>query len=276
MSKQSLLRFATARTVYIVLAVLLLSLAFSTTVLAAPIAQEQQPGDQQCKNCHGPEAAAWEKSPHAVKGVTCETCHGAYVEGHPDKGVMQLTSDPKICMGCHTETSSQWQHSKHALANVACTSCHVSHSQDTRLSNQWLCGSCHSDEIQDFTHSAHYEAGVTCINCHASKTDSTAMGGAPSHSFTVIDTQACLDCHSKTIHEQVKPVGVTASLQPVAVTTDNNQELATQYDTLKRNFQTLKAVSVINLGVGLGVGGLLGIVFVLGVFFLTGRGGKAK
>ena len=274
MSRRSLFPSTTARAFIVTLAVVLLCLAASAPVLAAPPAQTQ-PGDEQCSNCHGPEAAAWEKSPHAQQGVKCETCHGPYVPGHPDKGVMQLTSDPKVCIGCHTETAAQWKNSKHANANVACTSCHVSHSQDTRLSNQWLCGSCHSDEIQDFTHSAHYTAGVTCVNCHASKTDKMT-GGAPSHSFTVISTQACLDCHAKSIHEQVKPAGVTASLLPVAVATGNNEELAKQYDALKRSNQTLKAVSIFNLGIGLGVGSLLGIVFVLGVFFLTSRGGKAK
>ena len=275
MSRRLMFHSTTARAFIVLLAVVLFCLAASTSVLAAPPAQAQ-PGDEQCNTCHVPESTAWEKSPHARQDVKCETCHGPYVPGHPEKGVMQLTSDPKVCIGCHTETATQWKNSMHAGANVACTSCHVSHSQDTRLSNQWLCGSCHSDHIQDFTHSAHYTAGVTCINCHASKSDEKT-GGAPSHSFTVINTQACLDCHSKTIHEQVKPAAaVTASLRPVAVATENNEALATQYDALKRSNQTLKAVSVFNLGIGLGVGGLLGIVFVLGVFFLTSRGGKAK
>ena len=156
---------------------LLLFIIAPAVVLAAPDAQEPPEGET-CARCHWQETAAWEQSPHAAKDVACETCHGSYVEGHPDTGIMQLGVDSQSCQGCHQETTQQWKASMHAEKDVQCINCHVSHSQDTRLSQEWLCGACHPDQIHDFTHTSHHAVGVTCIDCHSSAPEGTEGVGA--------------------------------------------------------------------------------------------------
>lgn len=248
-----------------------LAVLFCLGAVSVASAQAGQPGAEPCVECHLTETQSWQQSPHNSQDVTCETCHGAYVPDHPDAGVMQLNADSRICMTCHTTTTGEWRHSKHAQNNVLCTSCHVSHSQDTRLSSEVLCGSCHSEQIDDFTHTAHHSEGVTCIDCH---TSTSTNGDAPGHQFTAIDSKACIDCHAATIHEEAGRVGKEAQLQATQLRT-TSEELGVKLEAAERQNRSLQAVSVVSLGIGLGLGGLLGIAFVLAVLYFN-RGVKVS
>ena len=150
---------------------------FSTVAFAdAPIPLQEDPG--QCALCHQAEVQDWQTSPHAGamtsmdpaaltqcqenqgtdctclschtssfdptaqtvphEGVTCEACHGKFVEGHPENGEMKLSVDSSVCSECHTETHNSWENTAHAQAGVQCIGCHRSHTQNLRLDDEAL------------------------------------------------------------------------------------------------------------------------------------------
>lgn len=229
---------------------------------------------KQCNDCHPTEAEAWQTSSHAQTAavVICEDCHGPYVKDHPEKGIMQLGVDSASCQRCHPHTSEQWQNSKHGRAEVQCISCHLSHSQQFRLTDANLCQSCHRQQLHDFSHTVHTEADLTCTDCHLSRQTRslsgraslialTGSGDPPNHNFQVT-AQVCVDCHDKSMARSS-----FKSWQPEPPTDNPLSELSTQLKLSEQMNQALKGWSVATLGLGLGVGGMLGILFVL----ITGR-----
>jgi hypothetical protein len=231
--------------------------------------------ERDCLTCHTTEFDA-AIGAYAYAGVSCEACHGAYVEGHPKDGVMNLDVDSSVCRDCHAETHQEWQDSPHAQAGVQCIGCHLSHSQDFRLTDEALCGACHRDKLEDFTHTAHQGADVSCTDCHLSS-GSESPGGAlasldpsinhdvpPSHRFSVVSSQACVNCHGKTIHE-LAPSGEPAQTANVELMTmaERAPELAAELETQEKANQSLQVLAVVSLGLGMGIGGMLGIAFML-------------
>lgn len=216
-----------------------------------------------CIKCHEDEMKAWENSPHANSSpaVVCEDCHGAYVEDHPEAGIMQLGVDSASCEKCHKETYDQWQESAHGESNVQCISCHLSHSQEFRLTDEALCTTCHQ-QLDDFNHTTHAEANLACTDCHVSSgAHSSAQAGKPTdHSFFVA-SEMCVDCHEQTDQSAFRPVRGKKAV------VDSNQELIVRLKAIEKSNESLKAMSFGGLGLGLGVGGMLGIIamMVLGV-----------
>ncbi|MCC6170109.1 MAG: hypothetical protein IT329_23020 [Caldilineaceae bacterium] len=225
-----------------------------------------------CVSCHQEESEAWEISPHGTVapesagetgGASCVDCHGEYVKGHPAEGPMSLSVDSSSCQDCHADTFAQWDDSHHASEGVQCISCHKPHSQQLRLTDETLCQSCHRESLDDPFHTAHWQGDVTCTSCHLADTphmqmvagQDPAMGvtAAPSHDFVTVSGQNCLDCHRETV-----AITETASTKPIAEQTMASENVNTRRDA--RNFATLSAA---NLGFGLGIGGILGIVFML-------------
>jgi len=240
-----------------------------------------------CLACHTTDFDPSERS-YAYEGVSCESCHGPYVEGHPKDGVMHLDVDSSTCSGCHVETYVQWQDSLHAQAGVQCIGCHLSHSQDFRLTDEALCGACHRDRLEDFSHTAHQSAEVGCTDCHLSSTsahESTALASTsqsighsaapPSHSFTVVSSQACVGCHGQSIHELVpgEDVAQAANVRLLAMA-DRAPELAAQLETVEQTNKSLRVMALVSLGLGMGIGGMLGVVFMLAVGYVVQ--GRAK
>jgi formate-dependent nitrite reductase cytochrome c552 subunit len=198
---------------------------------------------------------------------------------------MELDADSSVCSNCHAETYKQWQASLHAKAGVQCIGCHLSHSQDFRLTDEALCGACHRDRLEDFAHTTHKSAEVGCTDCHLSSApvEETAalasaapsMGGheAPSHSFTVVSSQACVGCHGQTSHEQAPRSDVTpvADVRLLALA-DQAPELAAQLEAAEQAIKSLRVMTLVSLGLGMGIGGMLGIVFMLVVgYVIQGR-----
>ena len=239
-----------------------------------------------CLGCHttdfNPEARTY-----GYGGVSCQACHGLYVEGHPKDGVMNLDVDSSICRDCHTETHQQWEDSLHAEVGVQCIGCHLSHSQDFRLTDEALCGACHDDHLDDYAHTAHQGADVGCTDCHlssapahetaalASADQSIGRSMAPSHRFTVVSSQACVGCHGKTIHKDMAGGDLTqvANVRLLAMA-DRAPELAAQLGAAERTIKSLRVMTVVGLGLGMGIGAMLGIVFMLVVGYITQ--GRAK
>lgn len=243
-------------------------------------------GDCSCLGCHTTDFDPVKRT-YAYGGVSCEACHGPYVEGHPKDGVMHLDVDSSICSDCHAETHQQWQNSLHAQAGVQCIGCHLSHSQDFRLTDEALCGACHRDRLEDFAHTAHENSEVGCTDCHLSSPAaqetaalvsanvSTGPPAAPSHSFTVVSSQACVGCHGQTIHEVVPRDDLTqvANVQLLAMA-DRAPELAAQLKAAEQTNRSLRVTALVSLGLGMGIGGMLGIVFMLIIGYVVQ--GRAK
>ncbi|MCK6624825.1 MAG: hypothetical protein L6R45_06575 [Anaerolineae bacterium] len=234
----------------------------------------------ECAKCHEDESAAWENSPHANTAdgaVTCEDCHGAYVKGHPKKGVMLLGVDSALCQQCHADTHQQWQASSHGQANVQCISCHLSHSQEFRLTDELLCTSCHRADLKDFNHTTHAQADLSCTDCHLSSLPPDSPEAASlaekipaNHSFAVA-SQACLDCHEQRAYQTTFRPATNSPNPP----NDPLPELQARLKSIEQDNQSLKGLSVAGLGIGLGIGGMLGIIFVMVAGRLSYRSEKS-
>jgi len=241
-------------------------------------------GSEKCAECHPKETETWHNSPHAqVKmangsvGVTCEDCHGAYVAGHPQSGMMQLSTDSSVCKNCHSKTYEKWAISSHGRLNVQCIGCHVSHSQNLRLTDETLCTACHQAQPGDFAHTSHSQAGVVCVSCHVSSgpTRSTTVAATPAdtasgHDFMAASSQPCINCHEGT------PSKKTASPAGDRVAMANQPpEPAATAKTQEPSAQILQIMPLITLGLGMGIGGVLGIIFMLTVGYIS-RGRARK
>ena len=189
--------------------------------------------------------------------------------------MMRLDVDSSVCTECHTDVAGQYEHSKHAGANVQCVGCHVAHSQDLRLTNQSLCTSCHREALKDSLHTAHWVGDVSCTNCHmeeslpivnakmASAGQTLLVGGA-SHDFVTVSPRNCLGCH----REEVKTGAVSSdeqALTRLALLTKADQvpALRSQVQQAEATNRTLSILNVVTLGGGIGLGGILGIAFML-------------
>lgn len=107
----------------------------------------------------------WSESVHALKGITCEACHGGdpkqatKEKAHtnfknatdPDSPVY-YTNVPKTCGKCHSRELTNFENSKHFQMLEAlklaptCTTCHVPHTFTVMNPEEFRqsCGNCHS------------------------------------------------------------------------------------------------------------------------------------
>ena len=233
------------------------------------------PDTKPCTSCHSDEADAWDASPHATLVdpatghalATCTTCHGDYVRGHPDEAAVPIVVDSSSCKDCHTETWQQWENSTHGEQGVQCISCHLVHSQKMRLTDERLCTSCHRESLDDTMHQAHWEDNATCTDCHmASPTTANATVAsagnqlfemhAPSHDFVSVSSQKCLDCHRADATRAVAREATTSRVSTAAAA-------APQLAKAQETNRSLAFMSVANLGFGVGIGGILGIIFMI-------------
>ncbi len=294
---------------------------FSTVAFAdAPIPLQEDPG--QCALCHQAEVQDWQTSPHAGamslmdpaalaeckenqganctclschtssfdpaahtvphEGVTCEACHGKFVEGHPENGEMKLSVDSSVCSECHTETHTSWENTAHAQAGVQCIGCHRSHTQNLRLDDEVLCTSCHRDRLQDSGHAVHVKTGVNCIDCHTSPATMIATGDgqlASSHQFAVA-TESCASCHGQTFHEDMTVNGQAAALgvavEPVLTEAVTSGETPSEIVAEQGNRRWLQGATALSFGLGIGFGAMAGIVFMLVIGLIIQRTWRAK
>lgn len=301
----------------IALAGCLLALCFlfpSHAAADAPTPLDADPG--KCVLCHQAEVQDWSHSPHAgamsamghadmtceegsdcsacltchttnfdaatagagSTGVTCEACHGPYVEGHPENGQMALSVDSSVCNNCHTDTFKDWQGTPHAQAGVQCISCHRSHTQNLRLDDQALCKSCHREELQDSGHIAHLKTGVDCINCHtspATTVSNTTGPSSPSHRFAV-NTKVCTDCHGKTFHGQAATQGLSDSQSTALAVIEAPPVNSASGITEQAARVRVTKSAVTGFGLGLGAGIMGGVIFMLVIAVLVQRPWRAK
>jgi len=238
-------------------------------------------GPEKCVECHSIESEAWQDSPHSQAGVVCEACHGEYVADHPKEGAMQLDVGSAVCNDCHAETHAEWEQSPHAEAGIQCIGCHLSHSQDFRLTDETLCSACHREERTDFAHVTHTSAHISCTDCHLSKVgsgDGAGEGMAPSHNFTFA-VHTCIECHEDPATQQIVEGAGSyenqRALEELQTADECIEDLSNQLEVAEESNQSLKTLSVTGLGMGVGIGGMLGVVAILAIGYIT-QARKAK
>ncbi len=266
-------------------------LAGSPAALAGPA---DSVDEQPCTECHAQETQTWQHSTHAAVDPStdgavarCVDCHGAYSEEHPEDDLMALDVSSVTCATCHAATYDQWSATIHARNGVQCIGCHQAHSQDLRLSGQTLCTGCHAEPREDPFHEAHWLGEAACVDCHmageamprevageANQLMAFAVGStsirqpsgilppsAPEHDFVTVSTGRCLDCHREDVRN---PENGGQSIEDrLLASKQTSAQLATNLETTRYNLHVSEGMIPIALGLGLGVGGILGIVFML-------------
>ena len=265
---------ALAPVALVLAAVLALSSAANVTPVSAAPAPQTTGGDSVCKTCHAVEDAAWQASTHARAGATCESCHGAYKEGHPDAATMTLPMESGTCRNCHESTFADWENSQHGSKDVDCFDCHLAHSQGLRLEPQEkLCSACHTKEETQLAHNVHGISGINCVSCHMAPQTVKSADGATrslsSHQFTVA-SDICAGCHSGSLHgagtdtasakAAQKSVQAEENAKLTAEQTRRIAELEAQVNADREQVKNLRNIAVVAMGLSLGVGGAMGLI----------------
>ncbi|MFZ3058664.1 MAG: cytochrome c3 family protein [Candidatus Methanoperedens sp.] len=107
----------------------------------------------------------WSESVHALKGVTCDACHGGdpkqptkekahvnFKNTTDPESPVYYTNVPKTCGRCHTKELANFENSKHyqKLESLklapTCTTCHAPHTFTVMNPEEFRtsCGNCHS------------------------------------------------------------------------------------------------------------------------------------
>lgn len=238
--------------------------------------------EKQGCGCHSLEKESWEISPHGQlnesgePAATCATCHGEYVEGHPEEGMIALATDSSACIDCHEETAMAWEGTVHAESGMQCISCHLSHTQDLRVTSDHLCQTCHREALQDPLHSVHWLGETPCTSCHVAEADfhadasaasddtAAAVQATPRHDFVAVSGRNCLECHGKDVTTLDGPAQTQFVVRNELMQTANQvPTLRTELANAQQANYTLSLWQPISLGLGIGIGGILGIGFVL-------------
>jgi len=273
-----------------------------------PVVAGEYKGPEFCAGCHKPHYQEWYGSTHAeafqdeafqrvwaenrkpgyclachatgynpntgmpiAEGVTCESCHGTYKEGHPQTDMMPVDPAAERCGVCHTTTYQEWQLSGHGQRGVKCASCHAVHSQGLLFATSTaLCATCHGDRAEDYAHATHAQHGVMCADCHMYRPPDGPMAGgsAPTGHLFSVESQACTQCHTRdSIHSR---------RQEFALPGEANVSLLQRISVLEAQVGEMRADARRNLILG-SIGGALGGLLVgalLSWFLLRQIGGK--
>jgi formate-dependent nitrite reductase cytochrome c552 subunit len=228
---------------------------------SSPIFQEdwvKQGSASSCLECHttgyDPKTGKYVEA-----GVTCESCHGPWQEGHPQKP-MPITPDYTLCVNCHKTTTDEWRASKHGQVNINCEACHNSHSQKPRADSvNELCGNCHKDTGTTFTHGTHANSGLKCSNCHMAAVSHTSSTGglfATGHTFAV-GSEACINCHKDTVHTRDAILKLAGQETGTAL---SQEELAKLVQEQEQTIQSLESQNSVRLYTGLMQGAIVGLI----------------
>jgi predicted CXXCH cytochrome family protein len=239
------------------------STSLHAQAFSSPVFQEDWTKDgskNSCLECHttGYESVG---GTYALEGVTCESCHGPFQQGHPTQP-MPVTPDASLCATCHKTTTNEWRASKHGQINLDCQSCHDPHTQKSKFESVTaLCTNCHKDPGQSFAHGSHANAGLQCSNCHmytSPRTSAPILGLLPTgHTFSV-GSEACIGCHQDTVHSRSTILELTGQVN--AQGGPNFEELQQKVQAQEAEITNLQATNSARLYTGLIQGGIVGLV----------------
>jgi len=239
------------------------STSLHAQAFSSPVFQEDWTKDgskNSCLECHTTGYVPL-TGEYSFEGVTCESCHGPYQQGHPEKP-MPVTPDASLCAACHKTTTNEWRASKHGQVNLDCESCHDPHTQKSMFESVTaLCTNCHKDPGQSFTHGTHANAGLQCSNCHmytSPRTSAPIQGLLPTgHTFSV-GSEACIGCHQDTVHSRSTILELSGQVN--AQGQPSPEELQQQIQAQQAEIADLQATTSARLYTGLIQGGIVGLV----------------
>jgi DmsE family decaheme c-type cytochrome len=187
-----------------------------------------------CLSCHRDTHPDFDRSPHALAGLGCTSCH----EMHASEATAALLRTPaapaigatsagsRVCADCHAAQLAEFEYNeRHRLREglLECTSCHDPHEPATRSLlggfKQERCVGCHADKGGPFVFEhpasrtdgctachgahgspnrhmlAHQRVGELCFSCHAAVPSFHAGTNLAAPPRFGLDTQ-CTNCHS--------------------------------------------------------------------------------
>ena len=254
-----------------------------------------------CVLCHEQQTKDWQASPHAQtmndtflngwtkggkkieclvchttqfdrktgkfshEGITCESCHGAMKEDHPDKTKMILPVTSEVCQSCHAVTYGEWRVSAHGQKNIRCFDCHKMHGMKLRKDQpDQMCGTCHTDRLKDFSHATHSLEGLHCLSCHMPEIKSSVAKirgiGVRGHTFGV-GAETCASCHREMVHASHERETLTEEVAKLKAATPDKQ--TAHLADLEKEATTLRNTVLANRRVFPPV---VGLAFLLGIF----------
>jgi len=161
-------------------------------------------GSDQCSACHGEVVKTYIRSPHSMREVECEQCHGAgslhvaaggYSKESKDK-IVSFKDRPAeeangACLSCHSKSDHvrNWFSSAHQAQDIKCADCHTIH------------GGTHGGAGSEFQSAAHgapraiesrRQGNENCLRCHQKQ---NAEADLPYHHPIREGKMSCVDCH---------------------------------------------------------------------------------
>ncbi len=149
--------------------------------------------DQSCLSCHDINLSDWASTPHAVAGLTCQTCHPNPHDG--SSPVAESLYQNEVCAPCHQKEIAGWQLSPHHVP-LPYTYAEIG---DARIQE---CAKCHNTRGyiqvlrsgQDFNTTwaqmpSSEPAGITCSTCHDPHSASHAA------QLRLPKAELCSSCH---------------------------------------------------------------------------------
>ena len=218
----------------------------------------------ECLVCHASKFDR-EKGTFAHDGVSCESCHGAMKEDHPDKSKMALPVTSEVCQGCHAVTYGEWRVSAHGQKNIRCFDCHKMHKMQLRKDQpDQMCGTCHTERLKSFSHATHSVEGLHCLSCHMPEVKGAGMKirglGVRGHTFGV-GAETCAGCHRDMVHASHENATLTEEVQRLKAVSP--EKLSARADDLEKEAAKLRETVTANRRV---FPPIIGLSFLLGIF----------
>jgi hypothetical protein len=218
----------------------------------------------ECLVCHTSRADR-KTGTFSHDGISCESCHGAMKEDHPDKSKMVLPATSEVCQSCHGITYGEWRVSLHGQKNIRCFDCHKMHGMAQRKDKpDEMCGTCHTDRLSSFSHATHSLEGLHCLSCHMPEVKASVMKirgiGVRGHTFGV-GAETCANCHREMVHASHERASLEEEVHKLKAATP--EKLNAQVADLEKESVKLRETVSANRRV---FPPLVGMAFILGLF----------
>jgi DmsE family decaheme c-type cytochrome len=184
--------------------------------------REEPPAAQSetCLGCHRDTHPGFDRSPHALAGLSCTNCHSQHHAAGAD-ALLRAADTPSngagsrsgtgVCFDCHNEIRSDFAfNERHRLREgiLECTSCHDPHAPVSRSLlggfKQQQCLDCHTDKGGPFIFEHPASRVEGCTACHS------PHGSPNRHMLTHQRVgELCFTCHAAVpqFHSGFSPVG---------------------------------------------------------------------
>jgi hypothetical protein len=95
----------------------------------------------------------------------------------------------------------------------------------------------------------------------------------PDHDFTGVSSEDCIRCHGQDVHTLLPASDQIADAHVVALA-ESVPDLTARLEAVEESNRTLQIMAPVSLGIGLGIGAVLGIAFMVVVGYINQRRDK--